>query len=187
MSATNRGSTRKPHDFYPTPISTIETFLDVFPLRGGIEVLEPGAGSGNIIKTLQKYGDFSIDAVEIRPEEAQHLQDLGVNVIIDDFLSMELGKKYDLIIGNPPFNQAIEFVEKCLGLLKPGGRLIFLLRTAFMESDQRFEFWQQEDHQLAGLYTLHKRPSFTGHGTDATSYSWFVWQPGSSHQTIKII
>lgn len=49
-------------------------------------MLEPGAGSGNIIKTLQKYGDFSIDAVEIRPEEAQHLQDLG--------------KKYDLIIGN---------------------------------------------------------------------------------------
>ena len=85
MSATNRGSTRKPHDFYPTPIPTIETFLDVFPLRGGIEVLEPGAGSGNIIKTLQKYGDFSIDAVEIRPEEAQHLQDLGGNVIIDDF------------------------------------------------------------------------------------------------------
>lgn len=41
MSATNRGSTRKPHDFYPTPIPTIETFLDVFPLRGGIEVLEP--------------------------------------------------------------------------------------------------------------------------------------------------
>ena len=62
-------------------------------------MLEPGAGSGNIIKTLQKYGDFSIDAVEIRPEEAQHLQDLGVNVIIDDFLSMDLGKKYDLIIG----------------------------------------------------------------------------------------
>lgn len=150
-------------------------------------MLEPGAGSGNIIKTLQKYGDFSIDAVEIRPEEAQHLQNLGVNVIIDDFLSMDLGKKYDLIIGNPPFNQAIEFVEKCLGLLKPGGRLIFLLRTAFMESDQRFEFWQREDHQLAGLYTLHKRPSFTGHGTDATSYSWFVWQPGSSRQTIKII
>lgn len=154
MSATNRGSTRKPHDFYPTPIPTIETFLDVFPLRGGIEVLEPGAGSGNIIKTLQKYGDFSIDAVEIRPEEAQHLQDLGVNVIIDDFLSMDLGKKYDLIIGNTPFNQAIEFVEKCLGLLKPGGRLIFLLRTAFMESDQRFEFWQQEDHQLAGVLDI---------------------------------
>ena len=43
MSATNRGSTRKPHDFYPTPIQTIETFLDVFPLRGG----DRGAGTGS--------------------------------------------------------------------------------------------------------------------------------------------
>ena len=30
----------------------------------------------------------------------------------------------------------------------------------------------------SGLYTLHKRPSFTGRGTDATSYSWFVWERG---------
>ena len=187
MSATNRGSKRQPKDFYPTPIPAIESFLDAFPLRGGLEVLEPGAGSGNIIKALQKYGDFEIDAVEIRPEEAENLQRLGVNVIIDDFLSMETIKKYDLIIGNPPFGQAIEFVKKSLDLLKPDGRLIFLLRTAFMESDRRFEFWQEDAHQLTGLYTLHNRPSFTGHGTDATSYSWFVWQPGSGIQTIKVI
>lgn len=186
MSATNRGTKRRPHDFYPTPIPTIEAFLDIFPLRG-IEVLEPGAGGGNIIKTLQKYGDFTIDAVEIRPEEKENLQQLGANVIIGDYLSMNIDKKYDLIIGNPPFGQAIEFVERSLELLKPGGMLIFLLRTAFMESDQRFTFWQQPKHQIAGLYTLHKRPSFTGHGTDATSYSWFVWQPDSNRQTIKII
>ena len=187
MSATNRGTKRRPHDFYPTPFPSIEAFLDVFPLRGGIEVLEPGAGSGNIIKTLQKYGDFSIDAVEIRPEETEHLQQLGVNVIIGDYLSMNIGKKYDLIIGNPPFNQAIEFVERSLELLKPDGMLVFLLRTAFMESDRRFSFWQKPEHQISGLYTLHARPSFTGHGTDATSYSWFIWQPDSRRQTIKII
>ena len=35
MSATNRGTKRRPHDFYPTPIPSIEAFLDVFPLRGG--------------------------------------------------------------------------------------------------------------------------------------------------------
>lgn len=159
------------------------------PSAGGgyYEVLEPGAGSGNIIKALQQHGDFKIDAIEIRPEETERLKQLGVNVIIDDYLSMEIGKKYDLIIGNPPFNQAIEFVKKSLGLLKPDGCLVFLLRTAFMESDQRFQFWQEEAHQLAGLYTLHKRPSFTGHGTDATSYSWFVWQPGSRNQIIKVI
>lgn len=187
MSATKRGAERRPHDFYPTPIPSIEAFLEVFPLTGGIEVLEPGAGSGNIIMTLQKYGKFSIDAVEIRPEETENLKQLGVNVIIGDFLSMEFEKRYDLVIGNPPFNLAMEFVEKSLGLLKPGGMLIFLLRTAFMESTRRFPFWQKPEHQIAGLYTLHIRPSFTGHGTDATSYSWFIWEPGNMLQTIKII
>ena len=45
-----------------------------------------------------------------------------------------------------------------------------------LESEKRFKWWQE--HPLSGLYTLHKRPSFTGRGTDATSYSWFVWERG---------
>ena len=68
MSATNRGSTRKPHDFYPTPIPTIETFLDVFPLRGGIEVLEPGAGSGNIREKCCGDTCYYGDKVRVFPD-----------------------------------------------------------------------------------------------------------------------
>ena len=73
---------------------------------------------------------------------------------------------------------AMEFINKSLELLHPGGLLIFLLRTDFLESKKRFKWWQ--DHPLSGLYTLHKRPSFTGHGTDANSYSWFVWERGGT-------
>lgn len=36
MSATNRGTKRRPHDFYTTPIPSIEAFLDAFPLGGGV-------------------------------------------------------------------------------------------------------------------------------------------------------
>lgn len=187
MSATNRGTQRRACDFYPTPTTAIHSFLNNFPLKEGGAVLEPGAGSGNIIKVLQQYGNFSIDAVEIRGEELPHLQELNVNVMIGDYLTMNIKRKYDLIIGNPPFGQAIEFVEKSLNLLKPTGTLTFLLRTAFLESDKRFLFWSKKEHQLAGLYTLHRRPSFTGNGTDATSYSWFVWQPQTEHQVIKVI
>lgn len=71
---------------------------------------------------------------------------------------------------------ALDFINKSLELLHPGGLLIFLLRTNFLESEKRFKWWQE--HPLSGLYTLHKRPSFTGRGTDATSYSWFVWERG---------
>lgn len=30
MSATNRGSERKPHDFYSTPIECVENFLNKY-------------------------------------------------------------------------------------------------------------------------------------------------------------
>ena len=60
-----------------------------------------------------------------------------------------------------------------------------LLRTAFLESKSRFEFWQQ--YPLSGLYTLSKRPSFTGKGSDATSYSWFIWDNRTDKQEIKVI
>lgn len=154
---------------------------------GGTDVLEPGAGSGNIVRALRKYGDFNIDAIEIREEERSTLEEISDRVIIGNYMELELGKKYVLIIGNPPFNQAMDFVLKSFDNIKPGGRIIFLLRTAFLESKDRFPFWQDPEHQLAGLYTLHQRPSFTGHGTDATSYSWFVWEPGNENQKIKVI
>lgn len=165
MSATNRGTKRRPHDFYPTPIPSIEAFLDVFPLRG-IEVLEPGAGSGNIIKTLQKYGDFSIDAVEIRPEETEHLQQLGVNVIIGDYLSMNIGKKYDLIIGNPPFNQAIEFVERSLELLKPDGMLVFYSVPHLWRATGVFRSGRNQSTKSQG--STHYTPGRASRGTGPT-------------------
>ena len=98
---------------------------------------------------------------------------------------IKLANKYDIIIGNPPYSKAIEFVKKSLELLEENGILILLLRTAFLESRARYEFWQE--NPLSRLYTLSKRPSFTGKGTDATSYSWFMWDKQTNNQYIKVI
>ena len=70
-------------------------------------------------------------------------------------------------------------------MLNDDGKLIMLLRTAFLESKSRYEFWQK--NKLNGLYVLSKRPSFTGNGTDATSYSWFIWDKSTEKQEIKVI
>ena len=60
-----------------------------------------------------------------------------------------------------------------------------LLRTAFLESQKRYDFWQQ--HPVNKLYVLSKRPSFLQNGkSDATSYSWFIWD-NSDKQEIKVI
>lgn len=188
MSATNRGSKRVESDFYATPLESIYALLDNYD---GIKptdcILEPSAGNGNIIKALRDKGyNNLIHAIECRPEESDALEKAGADLIlISDFLEVDSKIKYDVIIGNPPYSLAQEFIDKSLSLLNPGGRLIFLLRTNFLESKKRFAWWQNK--LPSGLYVLNKRPSFTRKGTDATSYSWFIWSKSATTQEIKII
>lgn len=187
MSATNRGMKRNKYDFYSTPEYVTENILNNIDLsKYGCNVLEPSAGNGNICRVFKNfYPDKNITAVELREEEMQNLKQCSDKAVIGDYLSIDIGCKYDIIIGNPPYSKAIEFVNKSLQLLNENGILIFLLRTAFLESKSRYNFWQV--NKLSGLYTLSKRPSFTGKGTDATSYSWFVWDKSTSKQTIEVI
>lgn len=97
---------------------------------------------------------------------------------------MDIDKKYKTIIGNPPYSLAMEFINKCFEIADQDTEIIMLLRTAFLESKKRYDFWQE--HPLNGLYVLSQRPSFTGKGTDATSYSFFIWN-NSGKQEIKVI
>ena len=151
-------------------------------------ILEPSAGNGNFIIALreERYNKYNpITAIELREEERNNLINSGVdNVIITDFLSWKPDKEYTTIIGNPPYSLALEFINKCFEIATDKTEIIMLLRTAFLESKKRYNFWQK--HPLNGLYVLSQRPSFTGKGTDATSYSFMVWN-NSDKQEIKVI
>ncbi|MEE3428396.1 MAG: hypothetical protein VZQ55_05465 [Ruminococcus sp.] len=189
MSATNRGAKRAESDFYATPLECISNFLaNTDYIKPGDFILEPSAGNGNIIKALRAAGyDNHITAVEIRQEEFFTLLKYADKVGVFDFLTENDLQTFDVIIGNPPYSLAQEFIDKSLSMLKPGGRLIFLLRTNFLESKKRRAWWQ--DKLPSGLFVCSQRPSFTGKGTDATSYSWFVWEKPlqTDRQTIRII
>jgi hypothetical protein len=97
-----------------------------------------------------------------------------------------IGERWDLIIGNPPFSLALEFVERSL-FFNDEATVAFLLRLSFLESAARFRtgIWAE----LARVHVLAERPSFTGNGrTDASAYAWFVWKtarpPGPAAITV---
>ncbi|WP_440671190.1 hypothetical protein [Bacillus subtilis] len=185
MSATNRGAKRIESDFYPTPVKTIENFLNNYELHEGT-ILEPCAGNGNFIKVLRKLGyKNKIVANEIRVEENDNLLYSGADYIYNvDFLNERMPEhNITTIITNPPFNLAREFVTRCKELY-PEAEIIMLLRTAFLESRVRYDFWQ--NNKVNKLYTLSSRPKFVNGKTDATSYSFFIWN-NTKDQEIKVI
>ena len=74
------------------------------------EILEPSFGDGNFLSSaLRKKKDILLNGVEINKEEFKKYKNtnkLRHNLINEDFLEWYLGnnkKKYDGIIGNPPF------------------------------------------------------------------------------------
>jgi hypothetical protein len=61
-----------------------------------IAILEPSFGTGNFIRVLNRHGFYNIDGCEI---------DEALSDGPKDFFEYPLDKKYDLIIGNPPFTK----------------------------------------------------------------------------------
>ena len=76
----------------------------------------------------------------------------------------------DLILTNPPFSLAKEFIDHSLTISQTS---IMLLRINYLGSISRHQWWKE--NTPTALHVLSKRPSFTGTGTDATDYAWYVW------------
>ncbi len=185
ISATNRGGRRIKSDFYITPPEVVSNFLGSHQLQQG-NMLEPCAGNGSFIKAIRQAGyDNHITSIEIFEQQYNNLLQYDNNeVLITDFLEWEPNKKYKTIITNPPYSLAMEFLNKSFEIAEEGTEIIMLLRLAFLEGKKRYNFWQK--HPVNKLYALSSRPSFTGKGTDATAYGFFVWD-GSNKQDIKVI
>ena len=98
-----------------------------------------------------------------------------------DYLTFNPKVRFDLVIGNPPYRLAEEFVRKSFRLVNPvTGYIVFLLRLAFLEGQKRADdLWRVIPP--ARVFVLPRRPSFGGYNgkTDATAYGLFVWDGGT--------
>ena len=173
MSATGRGAARQVADFYPTPAWCVRRLLERLELPGGTW-LEPAAGEGAIIRAVNSMrSDLEWYGFEKRQECRGHLVPLVENecTVISNFLSRPARAFADVVITNPPYWMAMEYVVHALAFAP---WVVMLLRLNFLGSEKRSAFFRRE---MPNVYVLPNRPSFTGGGTDATEYAWFVWTP----------
>jgi len=90
--------------FFPTPPAVVNRLLELAQIESGMRVLEPSAGTGNILKAIIPSADKV--AVEINPEFIPKLElcGSGIHVYEGDFLSYNWPDKFDRVIMNPPFS-----------------------------------------------------------------------------------
>lgn len=180
MSATNRGSERRANDFYETPEwltrALIPEISHHVPALAPWKILEPAYGRGAIARVLRNaWPDSEIIGMELDPATA-HANEGPCVPLVDNFLTAEYFEPmmFDLIVTNPPYNLAREFVTKSLTLAPI---VAMLLRVNFLGSQKRAP-WLRE--HTPAIFVTPKRPPFTTNkqgrlGTDATEYAWFVW------------
>jgi hypothetical protein len=178
-AAAETGHVRHADDSYATPAWCTRAIL---PHLTPGSVLDPCCGDGAILDVVRdawSAPQFGIEIDAVRARKARCGRSRGIAT--DDALDQQRVDWPDIdggnIITNPPYRLAMQFVARALheiGRGKPA-TAAFLLRLNFLGAQSRADFHRAHP---ADVYVLPRRPSFTGGGTDATEYAWFVWGPG---------
>ena len=166
---------------FPTPPETAAYMAELAEIEPGMDILEPSAGTGNLIKSFPCIRpNGSVTAVEKIYSLGEHLKPLADKVICSDFLECngDLGK-FDRIVMNPPFKNGedIKHIEHAKTFLKPGGVLVALCaggprqKTALEDTA---ELWKPQDN------------IFKNQGTNVNSVIMVYREPEPIPETIPV-
>lgn len=143
-------------------------------------VLDPCAGEGAILKVCREAG-YLTKGIELDPQRADECATVASEgCLAADALADSLPWWGDLVVTNPPYRLALEFIKSYLLWAEGKKEGAFLLRLNFLGSQKRASFFKQHPPDV---YVLPKRPSFTEDGgTDACEYAWFLWGPNRGNR-----
>ena len=115
-------------DHYPTPSEVAAEMLDPLDLRGRV-VLEPSAGSGNLLRECLARGAAEVLWCEKEPQLRDMLTSVcGGYYLGHDFLQVEAHQvsHTDLIVMNPPFSADEAHILHAWEIAPPGCEIVAL-------------------------------------------------------------
>lgn len=148
-------------DFYPTPEEVINTMMMGENIIGKV-ILEPSAGSGNIVRWLKNNGAGEVIACE----KDNHLQKLlagECQLLAEDFLSVtaEQVSHIDYIVMNPPFNEGIRHIRHAFEIAPAGCTIVALCNSTNLEKT-----WNSEYVTFQELVKLYGNSEYIGTAFD---------------------
>ena len=170
-STPSRG--RVEDDFYATPLSATKAIFEREPMDGLI--WEPACGDGAISKFLIEQGKTVISS---------DLVDRGYGIAPIDFLTIDPTEKefnHDVIITNPPFSLAQQFIEKALSF--DNTKVIMFCKIQLLEGKARKEMFLNSPLKCVYVFSERQNPLRNGQEYDENGkkwsstmcFAWFVW------------
>ncbi|MFW9923913.1 MAG: Eco57I restriction-modification methylase domain-containing protein [Candidatus Thorarchaeota archaeon] len=177
----------KSYGQYFTPEKIVDFMCNTITKPKNATILEPAAGKGIFVSKLLELGFSNITAYEI---DSSLQNETNINFHNGNFLSVDLTKQYDVIIGNPPYvswknipekikkelqnsiywsdtikglNDLLHaFIYLSIDLLKENGELIFITPSYWLDT-QYADFIREkivEEGILSYLVNFNEMPIF---------------------------
>jgi hypothetical protein len=141
-------------DFYPTPELVAATMLDPLDLRGRT-VVEPSAGSGNLVQAALERGAAEVLAVEPEPKLRAILAAIPSSRLIgSDWLQISPDQisHADVVLMNPPFSADERHILHAWAIAPAGCEIVALCNWNTID-DSRYGFRaSRELRTLIGSY-----------------------------------
>lgn len=131
-------------DFFPTPEDVAATMLDPLDLRGQV-VVEPSAGSGNLVHACLVRGAAEVLTVEPEPRLRAILAAItGSHLISNDWLQVQAEhiSHVDVIAMNPPFSADEAHILHAWEIAPPGCEIVSLCNWNILDA------WRLTSKQL---------------------------------------
>jgi len=169
FSGNNSSGKRKKSDFYETPYSLTQQFLDATQWNKAASTLEPACGDGAIVKVLFKNNFTNITAYDVE-----------VNFLTET-------NKYEQIITNPPFSLAKQFIFKSKEISE---KFALLLPLSYLHGKERYDtVYSDREFPLDSVYVFTRYPMLGDklredgkYNTGMMVYAWFLWDKNSENQ-----
>lgn len=179
MSVKNSSRRISSTDNYSTPGHAVQDLLDKIEFSGNF--LEPFCGQGLVSEFLLSKG-FEVFSSDLRP--ANEIWS-GADRAGADFLdpcSYPNGSHAN-IVSNPPYSMALDCAKRALVVARD--KVAFLLKLQFLETVERYEFFESPESPLRWVIIYSSRLSLypegdtrEGSGGGVICYAWFVWEHG---------
>jgi hypothetical protein len=161
VSQRNSGYRRIAYDSYQTPEWCTEALIPHLGDLSDKVIWEPASGTGQMVRVLERYAK-KVVATDI---------ETGT-----DFLTYG-GVTCDVVVSNPPYGLAAEFIANALELMRPAGGIVAMLLRADFDSAKTRQHLFSGCPAFAKKVVLTRRIVWFDGPRAAPSYNhaWFLY------------